>query len=492
LRWRLTAWVATAMLLSTAVIFVVVYRDVDHDLRSQIDHDIAGDAVELALPLDALSHPNTRVILAAAQRGIDTEPYRTTDLLLVVVPGAGATSNDPGLFGDGRLLVGARGTTTPAPSVLGRALLVSHDGFSSQAAPGGITMRVFERTVTVGKHTVVVGAGESLAVVTDAERSLVTAFIFAGGLAFAIALLAAYFAGARVSAPLRHMAAVSATVDAGDLKARMTAPVGHNDEVRILADAFNHMLDRLAEHIDSQRSFVADASHELRTPLTVIRGQLEVLAAQPNPSGAEVRSVERLVSAEITRTSRLVDDLLLLAQAERPAFLHVEAIDAQPYVAELWDGMSLTAKRSFELGPVPAGTLRADPDRLAQALRNLARNAIEHTRDGDGLIRLDVTHLPPDHLCFTISDNGEGIPPDELTRVFERFHRTDPARSRATGGVGLGLAIVRAIAEAHDGHVVAGNVPDGDGARIDLEIPRFTATPRALTLRSPRENASPL
>jgi signal transduction histidine kinase len=284
------------------------------------------------------------------------------------------------------------------------------------------------------------------------------------------------------------MAAVSAQVDAGDLKARMAAPVGHNDEVRILTDAFNHMLDRLAEHIDSQRSFIADASHELRTPLTVIRGQLEVLAAQRNPSGAEVRRVERLVSAEISRTSRLVDDLLLLAQAERPAFLHMDTIEVQSYVAELWDGMSLTGKRNFELGEVPAGTLIADPDRLAQALRNLARNAIEHTRDGEGLVRLDVAYVAPNLLRFVVSDDGDGISPEETTRVFERFHRTDPARARTSGGAGLGLAIVRAIAEAHDGHVVAHDRPDG--ARIELELPGFTVTPSASAGREQPDHAS--
>ena len=163
------------------------------------------------------------------------------------------------------------------------------------------------------------------------------------------------------------------------------------DEVRVLADAFNRMLDRLSEAFASQREFVADASHELRTPLTIIRGQLEVLAAQENPSGAEVNRVEQLVLAEITRVSRLVDDLLVLAQAERTDFLRAEAIDVRPFVTEIWDGMSLTADRRFELGRIADGSLQADPDRLAQALRNLARNAIEHTDEHDGLVRLDVT-----------------------------------------------------------------------------------------------------
>jgi two-component system OmpR family sensor kinase len=203
-----------------------------------------------------------------------------------------------------------------------------------------------------------------------------------------------------------------------------------------------------------------------------------------------VQRVERLVAAEIARTSRLVDDLLLLAQAERPAFLHLEAIDVEAFVAELWDGMSLTAERTFELGPVPAGTLLADPDRLAQALRNLARNAIENTPGSQGLVRLDVKRLGADRLRFTVSDNGNGIPRAERARIFERFHRPDPARSRSTGGAGLGLAIVRAIAEAHGGSVVAGDVLGGHGARIKLDLPRFTPATHASALRGQFDHAT--
>jgi signal transduction histidine kinase len=246
----------------------------------------------------------------------------------------------------------------------------------------------------------------------------------------------------------------------------------------VLAEAFNRMLDRLSEAFKSQRDFVADASHELRTPLTVISGQLEVLAAQENPSSAEVARVEGLARAEITRISRLVDDLLVLAQAERTDFLRVENVDLRPFVTDLWDGLSLTADRSFELGTIVDGSLQADPDRLAQALRNLARNAIEHTAEQHGLVRLDVRPLAPDRICFLVSDDGPGIPVHERERVFERFHRTDSGRTRATGGAGLGLAIVRAIAEAHKGSVRVREPRDGRGAAVELVLPGFSATAR--------------
>ena len=293
-------------------------------------------------------------------------------------------------------------------------------------------MRIFEQRANLGTVPVIAGAAEPLAVVDRAQHGVARAFVLAGAVVLLLALVASYLAGARVSAPLRRMAQVATRVDAGDLGPRMEISGERADEVRVLADAFNRMLDRLSEAFASQREFVADASHELRTPLTVIRGQLEVLAAQENPSSAEVNRVERLVQAEITRVSRLVDDLLVLAQAERTDFLRVETIDVRPFVTELWDGMSLTADRTFELGPVADGSLEADPDRLAQALRNLARNAIEHTDERSGLVRLDVTRLAPDRIRFAVLDDGPGIPADERERVFERFHRTDGGRTRSS------------------------------------------------------------
>jgi two-component system OmpR family sensor kinase len=303
----------------------------------------------------------------------------------------------------------------------------------------------------------------------------VRTFVLAGALTLLGALIGAWLVGTRISRPLRRMAAVAARVDAGDLHPRIHGVEREADELRVLADAFNHMLDRLTEAFAGQRAFVADASHELRTPLTVIRGQLEVLAGLEKPSEREVRRVERLVQAEIARITRLVEDLLLLTKAEQTEFLRVRPVELPRFVRELWDGMSLLAARRFELGEVPAGVLRADPDRLAQALRNLIGNAIEHTAEGEGLVRLRVHAPAGGRIEFAVEDDGPGIDPDQRERVFDRFHRTDEARDRASGGTGLGLAIVRAIAEAHGGRVLAGDTHGGRGTRIELKLPGFDA-----------------
>jgi two-component system, OmpR family, sensor kinase len=476
LRWRLAAWVAAVVVVCIGIASVAVYRGTGTQVRHQIDSEIAGDASEFAHTL-TLAHPHSaRQVAEAATRYVRGQPFSASStLLFALVPGAPTSTNNPEFFQDGPPDSGETIAEQGQENLLAARLLTVRDGYSTLALPDVGNLRLLKRTARLpggGKLTrrVVIGVGEPLAAVARAQRGVARAFILAGVLALAGALLGAYLIGTRLSLPLRRMAAVAARVDAGDLHPRIHSPSGQGNEIRVLADAFNHMLDRLTEAFAGQRAFVADASHELRTPLTVIRGQLEVLSTQDNPSSGEVRRVERLVQAEIARIGRLVDDLLLLAKTEQAAFLRVELIDLPGFVSDLWSATTLLAKRDFELDPVPAGTLPADPDRLAQALRNLLANAIEHTTPDHGLVRLRVQHVANDRVRFVVEDDGPGIPRDQRERVFDRFHRTDAARDRASGGTGLGLAIVDAIAKAHGGRVSASQASAG-GARIELELP---------------------
>jgi two-component system OmpR family sensor kinase len=479
LRWRLAGWVTVVILVCTTIAFVAVYRGTGTQVRRQIDGEIAGDASDLAHSL-ALAHAHSPAqVSRAATRYVRGQPFSASSTLqFVLVPGAGRSSNRPELFHGEAPDNGETSAEQAQENRLSARLLTVGEGYSTLALPDVGNLRLLKRTVrlpaeTKLAHKVVVGVGEPLAAVARAQRGVARAFILAGILALTAALLGAYLIGTRLSRPLRRMAAVAARVDAGDLHPRIQVPRGQGDEVRVLAEAFNHMLDRLTEAFAGQRSFVADASHELRTPLTVIRGQLEVLARQESPPDDEVRRVERLVQAEVARITRLVDDLLLLAKTDQAEFLRVEPIDLPAFVAELWQGTTLLAKRRFNLDQAPPGTLLADPDRLAQALRNLLVNAIEHTGIEQGQVSLRVQSTSNDRIRFIVEDDGPGIPTDQRERVFDRFHRTDTARARATGGTGLGLAIVDAIAKAHDGRVTASESPTG-GARIELELPHFT------------------
>jgi len=476
LRWRLTAWVAAILLASAAVTYVVVYRDTGHELRGQVERDVRGDAAQLQQSLELSGARTPAQVATMARRYMQGQPYdATATLLAVVVPGHGVVSNHPELVGSRKPDDGESAAEQAQENRLGAQLLLHGPGVFTLRLPDVGDVRLLGREIRInGRIPVRLLVGESLAIVSRAQHGVARALVIAGILVLVLALIASYLAGARFSRPLRRMATVAARVDAGDLEPRMSSDSSRQDEVRVLADAFNHMLDRLSDAFAAQRAFVADASHELRTPLTVIRGQLEVLAAADEVSAEEVRRVERLVRAEVARIGRLVDDLLLLAQSEGTDFLMLEAIDLRPFVTELWDSSTALADRQFQCGEVPSAVLLADPDRLAQALRNLIGNAIAHTSPGRGEVWLAVEAVDDDRrVRFVVEDDGPGIPAAERERVFERFHRTDVARSRAAGGAGLGLAIVQAIALAHGGGVRVRERPGG-GSRFELELPGYT------------------
>jgi two-component system OmpR family sensor kinase len=498
LRWRLAGWVAVVVLVCLGIAFVAVYRGTATQVHHEIDTEIAGDASTFAHSLSLANPRSARQAAQDATRYVRDQPFSSSStLFFALIPGAPTSTNVPELFEDGPPDEGETLAEQDQENRLAARLLIVPDGYATLPLPDVGSLRLLKRTVPLTgvpapSRRVVIGVGEPLAPVAHAQTGVARAFILAGILALIGALIGAYLIGIRVSRPLRRIAAVAARVDAGDLHPRIHRASAQGREIRVLADAFNHMLDRLTEAFAGQRTFVADASHELRTPLTVIRGQLEVLFAQDSPPPEELRRVERLVHGEIARISRLVDDLLRLAKTEQVELLRTEPIDLPAFVDELWHASTLLADRRFRLDPVPPGTLLADPDRLAQALRNLLANAIEHTIPERGLVLMRVQHAGEHRIRFVVEDDGPGIPADERERVFDRFHRTDQARNRASGGTGLGLAIVDAIAKAHGGTVTASASPAG-GARMELELPRFTAAqPRRSRSQTPARPASAL
>lgn len=479
LRWRLAGLVVLLILTCMGIAFIAVYHGTGTQVRSQIDSEIAGDANNFAHNLKLVNAQTPEQISQAASRYITGQPFTASStLLFTLVPGAPTATNRPELFHLGAPDHRETSAEQAQENRLAARLSTVRTGYATLELPDVGDLRVLERAVMLPGleghgDWIVIGVGEPLAGVSRAQRGVARAFILAGLLALAGALLGAYLIGTLLSRPLRRMAMIAARVDTGDLHPRIHDPGGHGEEIRVLAEAFNHMLDRLTASFAGQRAFVADASHELRTPLTVIAGQIEVLATQESPSSEDLHRVQRLVQAEIARISRLIDDLLLLAKAEQDRFLHVEQIDLRTFTRELWDGISTLADRRFRLDPVPEGTLLADPDRLTQALRNMLTNAIAHTTPPDGLVRLSVKPAPNGHVRLIVQDDGPGIPRAEREHVFDRFHRIDAARNRASGGTGLGLAIVRAIAQAHGGQAAAGEAATG-GASIELLLPGFT------------------
>ncbi len=284
LRWRLAGWIAVVMLVCTGITFVAVYRGTGTQLRRQIDQEISGDAAELVHNLTSSSARSPAQVARAASHYIDDQPFRANStFLFAIVPGARTSTNRPELFAHARPDSGETPAEQAQENRLSQQLLTAPEGYATLALPDVGNLRLLKRIVHVPGEPVTIGVGEPLASVTHAQTGVARAFILAGVLALIGALLGGYLIGTRVTRTLRRMAAVAARVDAGDLHPRIHDPSGQGAEVRVLAEAFNHMLDRLTHAFASQRAFVADASHELRTPLTVIRGQLEVLAARRAP-----------------------------------------------------------------------------------------------------------------------------------------------------------------------------------------------------------------
>jgi two-component system, OmpR family, sensor kinase len=291
--------------------------------------------------------------------------------------------------------------------------------------------------------------------IDDAVR--VTAAVTLAVLLFAVGL--AWVIAGRVLAPLRHLTDTARSITESDLTRRLE--VRGDDEIAELTATFNAMLDRLEAAFASQRAFVSDAGHELRTPITIIRGHLELLGDDPQERGETVE----LVSDELDRMTRFVEDLLTLAKAERSDFLRLQDIDLDILTEELMAKASGLAPRDWRLERIGAGTLRADRQRLTQALMNLAHNAVQHTAEGSRIGLGSELHAGRARLW--VHDDGAGIAPADQERIFDRFAR---AGAPQPDGSGLGLAIVRAIAEAHGGRVELRSAP-GQGSTFTLDLP---------------------
>jgi signal transduction histidine kinase len=248
---------------------------------------------------------------------------------------------------------------------------------------------------------------------------------------------------------------------------RLPVPAAR-DELHRLGDTLNQMLARLEEAMSRERAFVADAGHELRTPLSILKLEFD-LALSGDRSREELEARLRSAAEEVDRLANLAEDLLVIARADQ-GLLPVEKrpVEVQEVLSAVTDRIAGAAQargRTLTAEPADGLVVSADPARLEQALTNMVANALRH---GDGSIVLSARERNG-HVELHVLDEGKGFQPEFLPRAFERFSRADPARSH--GGAGLGLSIVRAIAEAHGGQAGAAN-RNGQGADVWVALPR--------------------
>jgi signal transduction histidine kinase len=233
-------------------------------------------------------------------------------------------------------------------------------------------------------------------------------------------------------------------------------------------DALRRLESEAAERaslLHQQKRFLHDVSHELRTPVTIARGHLEVLRRL---NGKPAQEIEVALD-ELGRIEHILERLLLLAKSKQPDFVVPGDVAVEPFLEDVLVRWSGTVPRSWRLGDVAAGTLRADAEALRIALDALLENAVKYT-EPTGAIVLSARRERTS-LVIDVADEGQGLPAGESERIFERFARADPARSRAEGGAGLGLAIVDAIAKAHGGSCSARS--SDEGAVFSLRFPGF-------------------
>ena len=263
----------------------------------------------------------------------------------------------------------------------------------------------------------------------------------------------------RVLRPLRSLADTARSFSETDLTRRI--PVRGRDEASRIAITFNEMLERIETAFATQHEFLDNVSHELRAPLTVIRGHVELLDVETDPE--EMQSTIALVTDEIERMNRLVEDLLVLARAEQPGFVSPTPVDLAELTTEVHRKSSVLCTRQWVLDEVADVMVAADGQLLTQAMLQLALNACQHT--GEGTPVHIGSQVEGRWIRLWVHDRGQGVPPEDVERIFERFvkgpHRSD--------GSGLGLSIVSAIAQGHGGH--AGVVSGTHGARFEILIP---------------------
>ena len=289
-----------------------------------------------------------------------------------------------------------------------------------------------------------------------------------GLIALIVAMLLAWLIAGRILAPVRALERAAQSITDADLSYRLE--VRGDDELARLANDFNAMLDRVEIAFRSQRQFLDDASHELRTPITVIRGHLELLGDDP----AEREEVRDIVIDELDRMSRMVSDLLLLAQSKRPDFLRLDRVDCRALTSEVQTKATALGDRRWLDGGHAGGWLVGDRQRLTQGWMQLAQNAVQHTTEGD---TIELGSRMNDSLELWVADSGPGVPAQDRESILHGFVK---GVNGPEGGehFGLGLPIVRAIAEAHGGSVSVASSKYG-GALFTLHVPIRSSSRRS-------------
>jgi two-component system, OmpR family, sensor kinase len=437
LRARIVAWFIIVLALSTIGMVVVTHEVLQLRLDQRIDADLQQESAELRR-LNGSIDPQTGKTFMSASRLFDVYLLRNVpsrhEAFITFVAG------EPYLRS--RQVVPYR--LDGDPELVARWANLTEGDRGAVPTPAG---RVEYVAVTIDSPNGETGGVFVAAVFRDRANNDANAAIFAAGaVGFGVLLLGSLLAwrlADRVVQPVTALTHTARSISETDLSRRI--PAEGRDEVAQLATTFNDMLDRLERAFASQRRFADDASHELKTPLTIVRGHLELLDDDPD----ERAETLGLVTDELDRMGRIVEDLLLLARREEPDFLSLSTVDVGALTDALLAKAKALAPRDWVLDVRGQGVIVADRQRLTQAIVQLAENAARYSNGNDPIAIGSL--VSGGEARFWIRDRGPGVPPHAQQAIFERFRRG--VGTGRSDGAGLGLAIVKTIAEAHNGRV---------------------------------------
>ena len=436
---------ATAAVLTLAGIFV--YVSVSHKLNDSVDETL-------------MSRTDTLIATVA-----DT-PVSKIEL---------GTSEDPEdsfsqIIGTDGSLVDSTSPSLAEP-VLDTSEPATVEGGVTGFEVGGLpgvdgNARLLARPAEHGGKSFVVVAGAATQDRDETLSGLVTTFLIAAPLALLLAGLAGYGLATVAMRPVERMRRQAGQITLDRSGERLPLP-SSRDEIQRLGQTLNHMLDRIEDSLDRERTFVADASHELRTPLAIVRGELE-LGLRPDRDLAAARAAMSSSQAEVKRLQSLTEDLLALARSDQGRLAIDRTTVSVPNLLERIRSrfVPLAGDQGRHLAIVTRTLEKVslDQPRIEMALGNLLENALRH---GEGEVIL-AGQIEGEAVVFEVTDEGQGFPTDFADQAFERFSRADSGRT--TTSYGLGLAIVKAAAEAHGGTVTIEPWPSG--TKIRMRIPR--------------------
>ena len=459
LRVRLTLWYGTALVLVLIIFGGALYAVLARGLRDQIDRSLDEAAVV--------------AVRAVEQHGLG--PFLPFEDLAAEFPELAVLDKSFQIFSPaGKITIQSpnlRRQDIPLSPTALAAALNGQATFESARFQDGSTFRLL--SVPIRENGVLVNivqVGTSLRPVEEMLHRLVLVLLVLAPIALAVALGGGWFLADRALRPVEAITQAAQRIAAGDLTQRLTEP-STSDEIGRLAATFNDMIARLEASFRQVRQFSADASHELRTPLTVIKGEAELALRRTRPA-EDYKLVLESTLEEIDRMTQIVDELLFLSRTDLgevvierlPVRLDalVEDIRRQTGVLGQEQGVQVT------VGSVDPATVLGDELRLRELLLNLVDNAVKYSRPGG---KVEIALLREGAAArLSVTDQGIGMTPEEMGRIFDRFYRTDAARAHAKKGTGLGLSICKWIAEAHHGRIeVQSHV--GEGSRFTVVLP---------------------